>query len=83
MSEKQCPVCYSELDHYYHASEWGIMEDCKSCEICGYVYEFSYGAYQVKVGNALWQWHYNEDQEEIDEIRCEISAAIKEAKTQG
>ncbi len=80
--QKPCPVCDATLDTWRFVAEWGVEEEGARCTSCGYLENYSYGAYQASVGDQDWQWSYVTPLEEVKRIEGEIDAAIQAAKAE-
>lgn len=72
----QCPVCKSVLK--YTSEGDSITEEMsEECTECNFLHEFAYGAYRTRIGNRTWEWSWDADDTELEQIKAEMYAAIK------
>lgn len=58
----KCPVCDHQAEQEIWSSEWGIEEAYITCPVCGYRYQFAYGAHFEEIGNKWFIWGHNTNQ---------------------
>ena len=57
-STTKCPICGHSAKWEYWTGPFGIEEEYIACRVCGYEYEFAYGAYKEVIGNQWFIWGY-------------------------
>jgi len=75
-TEDLCPVCKSALKLTIVGDNI-IEEMSEECTKCNFLHEFAYGAYRTRIGGRIWEWAWDTDDAEVEQIGAEMYAAIK------